>query len=290
MGAWGPAALLAWSVGLPVAMLSGTLANQGGPGVAQSMGGHPADQRLTELAQKAAAAVGVPPPQHVFEIPRREPNAFAASGFGSSAATVAVTSGLRDLLTTRELSAVLAHEMGHLRHHDVGRNMHVAVAVAGLGGIYETGRILASSRSDQRDDDTDDSGQYLGLGLMALGLGAQGVARVVQLCASRGAELRADLAAADAFGAESLITALRKIDDAASRRPSDLRSDPAGQQMAFAMISDGASPKSDMKPSFFDRIERSLRTHPPIEERIIALERAAASGIVPSRPRDDSWW
>lgn len=168
--------------------------------------------------------------------------------------------------------------------------MHVAVAVAGLGGIYETGRLLASSRSDQRDDDTDDSGQYLGLGLMALGLGAQGVARVVQLCASRGAELRADLAAADAFGAESLITALQKIDDAASRRPSDLRSDPAGQQMAFAMISDGASPKSDKKPSFFDRIGRSLRTHPPIEERIIALERAAASGIVPSRPHDGSWW
>eukprot|EP00964_Phaeocystis_antarctica_P092640 scaffold59617_cov79-Phaeocystis_antarctica.AAC.14 len=100
------------------------------------------------------------------------------------------------------LHAVLAHEMGHLRHHDVARNMHVAVAAAGLGGIYQAGRLLFDTslrptrpRKKESKDDKDKGegvgGAGLGLVLMAGGLGAQAVAHLAQLAASRGSELQA---------------------------------------------------------------------------------------------------
>merc|ERR1719284_455419 len=111
--------LVALCVGVPVAVLGSQLLVVGGAGIAKSMGGKPADSRLTNLAHEAAVAVGVPPPQHVYEIAKQEPNAFAASGMFSGDTTVAVTTGLRSVLSTNELKAVLAHEMAHLRHRDV---------------------------------------------------------------------------------------------------------------------------------------------------------------------------
>ena len=299
-------ALVGGCVAVPAGFVLLQLLLMGGSGVAKHMGGVPADASLTALAHDAAAAVGVPPPRHVFEIARREPNAFAASGlFGSSQTTVAVTSGLRGALTTRELQAVLAHEMGHLRHNDVARNMHVAVAAAGLGGIYKAGRILLDAslrptRSDKKEsesekDKNEGGGAALGLALMAGGLGAQAVAHLAQLAASRGSELQADRAAAEAYGADALISALRKIDAAAARAPADLRaSGAAAGLMAHAMISGGPSDSSSASAAtsgadggvgFFGRLGRMLSTHPPTSARVQALENAAAAGLVPASAR-----
>lgn len=310
---WAPYVLMAMCVGLPVTTLSAQLAASGGSGVAQRMGGVPADAALTRLAHDAAKAVGVPSPEHVFEIHRSEPNAFAASGFGSKGTTVAVTSGLRQTLTRTELGAVLAHEMGHLRYRDVSRNMHVAIAISGLGGIYEAGRMLLDSsrrskkKSKEKDKDSD-GGASLGLALMGLGLGSQAMAHGIQLAASRSAELRADNAAAKAFGANAMISALKKIDSAAAHRPSDLRSSPEGRKLAFAMISDGSSSKVPVHKSMWSSAGRNggswpsglgrvwkkltsfLRTHPPMDERITALTKAAESGTVPWSDPRSSWW
>merc|ERR1719409_591460 len=171
--------------------------------------------------------------------------------------TVAVTSGLRSILTTDELKAVLAHEMGHLRHRDVARNMHVAIASAGLGGIYSAGRVLLdsssrrrrSSRSKKKDDDGDSSAA-LGLALVGVGLTSQALAHGLQLAASRNSELEADRAAAEAFGAATLISALRKISSEAAVRPSDLRSSRTAKLMAHAMISDGPAPRGAGKGGY----------------------------------------
>merc|ERR1719231_786367 len=189
-GAAGPSAaalplgFLGFSIGVPVALTTGMLAITGGDGVAKRMGGVPADNALVELARQAAEAVRVKPPQHVYEIDKEEPNAFAASGIRGSSTTVAVTTGLRKLLTQDELAAVLAHEMGHLRHRDVARNMHVAVASAGLGGVYQAGRLLLDSemRSSKKKKDKDkDSSAALGLTLVGVGLTSQAVAHGLQL-------------------------------------------------------------------------------------------------------------
>merc|ERR1719337_389894 len=140
------AGLLTYTVGLPVLLTLGQVAYFGGPGVAKAMGGkESSDPRLVRLAQEAAEAVGVKAP-YVYEVPSREPNAFATSGLTSKDTTVAVTTGIREVLTDNELKAVLAHEMGHLKYSDVVRNMHIAAAG---GGLDETGAGRSRRRTRQ---------------------------------------------------------------------------------------------------------------------------------------------
>jgi len=298
---WQPFALAGATIGLPVLMVGAQLLTVGGVGVARSLGGVPTtDPLLLGLASGAADAVGVPPPTHVFVIPRKEPNAFAASGvLRRQATTVGVTQGLLDILSNTELSAVLAHEMGHLRNRDVPRNMHVAVVSAGLGGVYEAGRILLRSsdtkkKSSSKKDEDDGSTAAVGLGLMAGGLAMQGVAHMLRLAASREAELRADHAAAEAFGANTLISALKKINNRAAECPADLRTSTTGRLMAHAMISDGPTTAPALtktaKPSLLRRMSRAVRTHPPLDERVAALEQAVTSGSVPAADPHRSRW
>jgi len=179
------------------------------------------------------------------------------------------------VLSEVELKAVLAHEMGHLKHSDVVRNMHVSIAVAGLGGIYDAGRMLVNSaererkKSRKKDDEDGDGGAGAGLILMGVGLASQGVAHGLRLAASRNAELRADHAAALAFGSEAMINALRKINDVAAVRPADLRNSEEGRKFAFAMISDGESKVPQAAPSGLRKAwhGRQCATHAPAHPR-----------------------
>lgn len=300
-------ALLGWTVGLPVGFLIISCA-RGGEHIAKSMGGRPADSTLTAYAREAAEAVGIPPPKAVYEIPASEPNAFAASNLLAGSPTVAVTSGLRSALSASELKAVLAHEMGHLQSHDVVRNMHVAVATAGLGGIYEAGRFLLrveseksrGSRESESKDKNEGGRAALGLALMGVGLSTQAAAYLMRLAASRSAELAADAAAARAFGSDVMISALKKIDSVAARRPADLTGKGASteaQAFAFAMISDGPAKgdgamtagthrtweKKKGAAGVLAKAGKVLRTHPPLDERVAALEKATAEGKVPAK-------
>lgn len=304
---WLPAGILAYCVGAPMAILASQMHLLGGSGIAKAMGGEPADAYVVRLAREAASAVGVDPPQYVYEIQAKEPNAFAASGLGGrKGTTVAVTSGLRSLLNRDELAAVLAHEMGHLAHKDVAKNMHVAMAIAGLGGIFETGRMLLRASSSKRskgssrnkkDSSSSNGAVALGIGLMGAGMGSQAIAHLIKLASSRGAEFRADLAAARAFGADSMMSALRKIEKRAKSLPKDLRDGGStGKLMAFTMLSDQPSSGSTQLSTkaspagLFARMGRLLRTHPPIEERIKALEAASALETVPARTSFGAWW
>jgi Zn-dependent protease with chaperone function len=217
---WHGVALVGACIVYPVAVLGAQLLFGGGARVAESMGGKPAGEALVEMVNAAAEAVGVSPPAHVYLIDRSEPNAFAA-GVRASDSTVAVTSGLERMLTPDEMKAVLAHEMGHLRHHDVNKNMQIALATAGMAGVYQAGKLITdmvceSDRDRRRSGDDKDEGDSAllgaGCGLMALGLSTQAAAHLLRLGASRLAELQADRAAAEAFGAENLISALTEQD------------------------------------------------------------------------------
>mmetsp|Transcript_63173 Transcript_63173/g.173398 ORF Transcript_63173/g.173398 Transcript_63173/m.173398 type:complete len:145 (+) Transcript_63173:886-1320(+) len=69
-----------------------------------------------------------PPPSTVY---RPRPSAFAAGSWPGHG-VVAVTQGLVDTLTTNELHAVIAHEIGHISHHDCGR----AIQVRGSPSVF----------------------------------------------------------------------------------------------------------------------------------------------------------
>lgn len=269
MGAVSATGLVALPVLAPALFLLYAAATDGGSGIAKRMGGKPASPRVVRLATDAANAIGVPLPSQVYTIPSHEPNAFAAGGLFGQDCVVAVTDGLLDRLTADETRAVLAHEMGHLRHRDVGRNVHVGAAAAGLGGIYEAGRWLLNSRSSSSRKKDEGDTASVGVTLMAIGLGTQAAAHLLRLSASRAAELDADAAAAEAFGTSAMISALQKISGA--RVDDKLRSGLVGNAMAHAMISDGAETAISKKPSFGDRVLGAMRTHPTLDERVGAL-------------------
>merc|ERR1719152_620955 len=97
---------------------------------------------------------------------------------------------------------------------------------------------------------------------------------------SRQAELRADAAAAEAFGADALIQALTKIHERGAG-VSDLRRSTDDRKYAFAMISDGEAPHiARVAPtahrSWWQRATGMLRTHPGLAERVQSLEALVA--------------
>merc|ERR550514_822872 len=251
----------------------------GGERVAKMMGGHQADDSLTALCSGVAERAGLSPPAHVYEIPTPQLNAFAA-GFGRGDATVAVTSGIRSALSTRELEAVLAHEIGHIRHSDMSTNMHAAIAVAGLGGIYELGRMLMDSeRYSERERNGDDEGgaASLALFLMVGGAATRMLAHLLQLSISRGAEYDADRVAAELCGADAMISALSKIEHRSTKAPRDQALAARGGAFAHAYISNGPSdqPKEELS-GLHGALGKALRlwsTHPSTADRIAALQR-----------------
>lgn len=262
----------------------------GGERVAKMMGGTPADSYVTSIANDVSIRAGLPPPAHVYEIPTDELNAFAA-GFGKSDTTVAVTSGLRKMLSRKELEAVIAHEIGHIRHKDMRTNMHVAVAIAGLGGVYEAGRFIMRSNSDSNKSKKkdEDSSASAGTILMVGGLATRILGHLLQRSMSRGAEFEADRVAAELVGSDAMISALNKIETAAKARRSKGGSNGsplrAGRAAAFshAYISDGQADSTDIKlkkdsndlwtigEKAWRSANRALSTHPPMQERIAAL-------------------
>ncbi len=90
------------------------------------------------------------PAPAAYIVPTKEPNAFAA-GRGRDR-VVAVTQGLVDLLDRRELEAVVAHEVGHLKHGDTGRAAQAAAMLSGLSAAKRAGdRMLANKRKEKSD-------------------------------------------------------------------------------------------------------------------------------------------
>jgi heat shock protein HtpX len=72
---------------------------------------------LHAIVNRLAVEAGVPKPK-VALVPTPAPNAFA-TGRNPGHAVVAVTQGLLDRLNPQEIEAVLAHEMSHVRNHDM---------------------------------------------------------------------------------------------------------------------------------------------------------------------------
>lgn len=89
-----------------------------------------AHARLHNLVEGLCVTVGLPKPA-VYVINDRAPNAFAV-GRGPRNATLVVTSGLVEKLNRIELEGVLAHELSHVKNHDI---LPATLAVAVIGPL-----------------------------------------------------------------------------------------------------------------------------------------------------------
>ena len=185
--------------------------------------------------------------------PERQPNAFA-TGRNPENAVVCVTVGLMDALNKRELEAVIAHELAHIKH----RHMLVGTVAAGMAGsialvgsILRWGIILGSGRN--RDDNP--------LAMLAMALVAPIVAVIVQMAVSRQNEFQADATAVRIMGEKrGLQSALQRIEAAARQVP--MQVNPAGAHMAI--INPFSSGRGAALAGLF-------RTHPPTDARIRAI-------------------
>ena len=188
--------------------------------------------------------------------PSEQPNAFA-TGRNQNHAVVCVTSGILQLVSTRELEGVIAHELAHIKHRHmlVGTvAATVAGAIAMLASIAKWGLFLGG-----RGRRSDGGGNLFVM--IAAMIIAPMAAAIIQMMISRSNEFQADATAAritsDPAG---LASALQKIESYAQKIP--MQVNPAAAQLAII---------NPLAGSAGDTVSRFFSTHPPTEKRVAKL-------------------
>jgi heat shock protein HtpX len=208
--------------------------------------------RLYRIVENLAITEGMPMPA-VYIVDDPAPNAFA-TGRDPQHASVAATTGLMDLMTDRELTGVMAHELGHVKNYDIRVSTIVfglTVAVGLIADVLARMAFFGGNRNNNGGNPI-----VLVFGLVAM-LVAPLVAALIQAAVSRQREYLADATGAmTTRDPEGLASALQKLGDYA--RPMRKQN----STMAHLWISD------PMKPGVMDRM---FQTHPPITERVKRL-------------------
>jgi heat shock protein HtpX len=209
---------------------------------------------LFDLVQEVATAARLPMPR-VALIQSPQPNAFA-TGRDDKHAVVAVTTGIMNLLDRDELMGVLAHELGHVRNHDILISS-IAATVAGaitmLARFAGFGMMFGGGGYGGRDRN---GGGFEALAMLLL---APIAAMLIQFAISRSREYGADQAGATIMGnPEALASALEKLSWASQRTPA-MRVSPAAASLFI------------VNPLRGGNLAGLFSTHPPIEERIKRL-------------------
>jgi heat shock protein HtpX len=209
--------------------------------------------RIGPLTQNLTMRMELPMPR-LWVIPDASPNAFA-TGRNPNHSSVAVTAGILELMNDRELEAVLAHELGHVKHRDILISSIAATIAAAITVMARLAFFFGP-----RHDDEDSGGGMLG-GIAMLFL-APIAAMLIQMAISRTREFSADGAAAKyaSGGPDAMIAALRRLEAGSKRIPMD--ASPATAHMFI------------VKPFSGSGMMKLFSTHPPTEDRIANLQRS----------------
>ncbi len=208
---------------------------------------------LLETVGRQAQAAGIGMPDvAIYEAP--DANAFA-TGAKRNEALVAVSTGLMHAMDRDEVEAVLAHEVSHVANGDM-------VTLALIQGVVNTfvmffARIIGSIVDQAMRGNS--SRQGVGMGYFLATMVAELVlglfASMIVMWFSRQREFRADAGSANLAGAGKMVSALRRLQ--AIHQPSQLPSEMA----AFGIHG-----------SLGQGFKRLFMSHPPLEERIAALQ------------------
>ena len=207
---------------------------------------------IVQTVQKLAQQAGIGMPEvGIFE---GEPNAFATGAFRDSA-LVAVSTGLLQGMTRDEVEAVLGHEVAHIANGDM-------VTMTLIQGVMNTFVVFLSRvigyavDSFLRKNDEQRSGPGIGyyVTTIVLDIVLGFAAAMVVAWFSRQREFRADAGAAQLMGSrQPMINALARLGG----------------------MTPGELPKSVAAFGIAGGIGQLFSTHPPIEDRIVALRQAA---------------
>jgi heat shock protein HtpX len=229
--------------------------------VLAAMGAQEADphqyQQLYNIVQTLAIGDGLPLPK-VYVISDSSPNAFA-TGRDPNHASVTVTTGLLQMMNREELEGVLAHEMSHIKNFDV-RLLLVVTTMIGLAVLIASAFWNSFGRMRMRGQ-----GAVVALAIgLVFTLIAFIVGPLMQLALSRQRESLADVSGVELTrNPTGLISALQKI--AQNDKPPER----FNHAVAAMMIDNPEEHHGSLFSHLFD-------THPPIEERIAALQKIAS--------------
>jgi len=206
---------------------------------------------IVDTVRKFADKAGIGMPEvGIFE---GAPNAFATGAFKNSA-LVAVSTGLLQGMTREEIEAVIGHEVAHIANGDMvtmtliqGVMNTFVVFISRVVG-YFVDKVILKSNSDGPG-----MGYYITTIVMDIVLGF--VAAIIVAWFSRQREFRADAGAAQLMGRKQpMINALARLGG----------------------MTPGELPKSVAAMGIAGGIGQLFSTHPPIEERIAALQNTKA--------------
>jgi Zn-dependent protease with chaperone function len=236
----------------------------GGAAVAHQFGATPVPEdttdfnlrRLRNVVEEIAIASGVPVPQIYVLDDESAINAFAA-GYAPSDAAIAVTRGALTRLNRDELQGVIAHEFSHVLNGDMRLNIRLMGLLFGILVLSLIGRrILMHGRFSRSKHAA--PVMLIALGLVIIGYVGMFFGRLIKAGLSRQRELLADASAVQ-FTRQSrgLGGALKKL---------------AGLPEGSKLGNSDAEEVSHMLFGQGLRLSSMMATHPPLMERIKALD------------------
>jgi heat shock protein HtpX len=221
---------------------------------------------LHRMVAQLAVRAGIPKPK-VYMTPAEQPNAFA-TGRNPKHSAVAVTQGIVQTLSQRELEGVIAHEMAHIRNRDI---LIASIAAMVAGVISAIANFLQFSMFFGGGDDDDSPLGFVGL--IATIILAPIAAMIIQMAISRQREYQADATGAEFLGdGNGLADALETLERGAHAIP--------------LAVNPSTAPLYIVNPlaAFGGRGLRSLfSSHPPTAERVRRLR--SISGLLMTAPR-----
>ena len=208
---------------------------------------------LYNAVENIAITTGLPMPK-VYLIDDPAPNAFA-TGRDPKHAIVAATTGLVDIMDKKELEAVMAHEMSHVKNYDIRVSMIAFGLTCMIGLVSDIAMRMMFWGNRRRHNEGSPIGYIL---VVVAAILSPIVAALMQMAVSREREYLADASAVNITRyPEGMISALKKLQS---------HSQPMQNQNTAAASMYINNP---LRKGFFDNL---FSTHPPIEKRIERLE------------------
>lgn len=210
--------------------------------------------RLYRMVENLSIATGMQMPRvYIMQDPAL--NAFA-TGRDPKHAAIAVTTGLLDTMNDNELEGVLAHELGHVQNYDIRVSMIAFGLVAAVSLISD----MVLRWMFWGDNDGENNSPFVMITAILAIIIAPIIAVLIQLAISRKREYLADATGAlTTRYPEGLASALAKIRDSAKGSQMKKQS-PSTAHLFFA------------NPLKSSSLMGLFSTHPPIDERIKALQ------------------
>lgn len=209
--------------------------------------------RFYNIVENLSITTGLPMPK-VYIINEQAPNAFA-TGRDPQHAAVAATTGLIDIMDDKELTAVMAHEMSHVKNYDIRVSMIVFGLVCVVGLISDLAFRMMFYGDRQRNNEGSPMGYAL---VLIAAILAPIFASIAQMAVSRQREFLADASAVNITRyPEGMIGALKKLQS---------HSQPMKSQN---IATEAMYINNPLRKGFFSNL---FSSHPPIEKRIERLE------------------